>query len=350
MRFPPEAPAVYFARLCDALADRTTDIESCEPADLDGLLIRVVATEDRSAITSACRAIENHPHIRWGEAVWRLLEIAAAHEEPKMDEFSVHSIDGEMYRPDLESASLNCVRGSAASALAVLAWNDGERTARVAPIARQLAVDPHPAVRIAAAHTAFGVYTINKDDGVTLLTTIVGHEDERVLSGHWVNQLVQYARWSHPNTLHPVFDRMMRSALPKVAEQGARWVTAEHLQCGTCADKYAECRNGTVPQRVGVATTLGKLLCDERADVARVEADLTQLLDDPSPEVRAAAVGVFRAEGVLQSAVGGRLAIAFVRSAAFVAHSEELLWSLSHEAVNLVPFSGATHEGRRCWA
>ncbi|MBX3384638.1 MAG: hypothetical protein KF864_14130 [Phycisphaeraceae bacterium] len=341
LRFPPEAPAVYFSRLCDALADRATDIATCDPTELDALLIRTTATEDRSAITSACRAIENHPHIRWGEAAWKLLEIAAAHEEPKMDEFTVHSIDGETKRPDIESTSLNCVRGSAASALAALAWNDSERTARVAPIARQLAADPHPAVRIAAAHTAFGVYTVNKDDGVTLLTMIAGHEDDRVLSGHWVSHLVQYARWSHPSTLHPVFDRMMRSALPKVAEQGARWVTAEYLQCGTCADKYAECRKGTVPQRVGVATTLGHLLCDERAEAARVEAELRLLFDDSAPEVRAAAAGVFRVEGVLHSDVGGRLAGSFVRSAAFVEHSEDLLWSLSHDAVNLVPFSSS---------
>lgn len=100
---PARGSAVYFSRLCDALADRATDIATCDPTELDALLIRTTATEDRSTMTSACRAIENHPHIRWGEAAWKLLEIAAAHEEPKMDEFTVHSIDGETKRPDIES-------------------------------------------------------------------------------------------------------------------------------------------------------------------------------------------------------------------------------------------------------
>lgn len=341
-RLPSDIPPVYLARLSDALADRTVDISSCEADDLNALIDRTIDIGDRDAITSACRAIEARPDVAWGDSAWRLLGAAAAHEEPRADEYTMHTGTGATRRPDIETTSLNCVRGVAASALAALAWNDAVRAERVAPLARQLAADPHPAVRLAAAHTAFGVYTIDKEQGASLLLTLVDHEADGILAGRWLNELIGHVRWSHPGQLEPLFERMVRSSDPRVAKAGASWATAEYFQRNcACSTLYRDCSAGSQPQRLGVATTLGFLLADESVDSSAVEADLARFFDDTESDVRAAAAGLFRNDRALERDSGSRLAAVFVVTAAFVDHSESLILPLGHKEVNLAPYASA---------
>jgi hypothetical protein len=339
LQFPAGVPSVYLSRLCDALADRNTSVESCDLADLNALLVRILDTGDRDAIMSACSLIEHHPLVGWGEPAWTLLEHAAAHKDPDVREFTTQSIQGTGAHRDLESISLNSVRGSAASALAELAWEDVKRAVHVLPIAKRLAADPHPAVRLAAAKAAYGVYLTNKDEGLSLLLAIVDHADDRVLIGHWVSRLVQYIRWSHPGVLQLVFRRMIESDIPEVVEQGAQWVTAEFHQFARCEGQYADCRNGDAPHRVGVATMLGFLLCDQQVDATRVETELAQLFNDTAPEVRAAASRVLLTERALSPDSVGRVASSFVTSVAFAEHSTDLLHVLSRLTGSLVPFA-----------
>ncbi|MGZ3456902.1 MAG: hypothetical protein ACXU86_00175 [Archangium sp.] len=342
LRFPSNTPSIYLASLWNALADRSTETSSCDPDEVNLLIERTIEAADREILTSACRAIETHPGVQWGDSTWRLLEIAAAHEEPKADEYTVHTHNGGIRRPDIESTSLNCVRGAAASALAALAWNDAVRAARVAPLARELAADPHPAVRLAAAYTALGIYTTDKDEGASLLLRLTNHEDERVLAGHRLNELVRYVRWSHPGRLHPLFERMMRSTDPKVSEAGANWVTAEFFQrSGACSALYRECSTGSVPQRIGVAKTLGRLLGDDSVDAAAIEVELARLFDDTDANVRGAAAGLFRRNGVFACTSGPRLAAVYVSTAAFVDHAQSLIWPLAHKALDLTPYASS---------
>lgn len=342
LRFPSGTPLIYLVALWDALADKSTETSSCEPDELNLLIERTIEFADRELLTCACRAIETHPGVQWGDSVWRLLEIAAAHEEPRTDEYTVHTHDSGTRRPDLELTSLNCVRGVAASALASLAWNDAVRAAKVVPLARNLAADPHPAVRLAAAYTALGIYTTDKDEGASLLLRLTSHEDERVLAGHRLNELVRYVRWSYPGRLQPLFERMVCSSDPKLSEVGANWVTAEFFQrSGACSALYRQCSTGSVPQRIGVAKTLGHLLGDSRVDVAVIEAELVRLLDDVDSKVRDAASSLFRRNGVFACASGPRLAAAFVGTAAFADHAQTLIWTLEHEALDLTPYASA---------
>lgn len=386
LRFPDDAPSVYLSRLWDALSDRAVDIESCSPAELDALIARTIATRDRYALVAACRAVEHHPNAQWGKSVWTLLDVAATHEDPPVGGYSVHEGNGAKKRPDVETTSLNCVRGVAAAAMAALAWNNSERCGIVAERVVPLAIDPHPAVRVAAAHTACAVYTVDRDAGMRLLLKIasmptvsfptanafsriraqgwnwlcvalraairrlrelrsrnVGSSQqsqyERVLAGRWLNRLAGYGRWSHRGILRELFSRMARSSEPEVAKQGAHWVTAERFQFRACKGEYRRCRTGSEIQRQGIAEMLVHLVRDDHSDRAAAEADLVRLFDDASESVRAAAANVFRTNGVLQSDVGARLASAFVVSAAFAENSEDLIWPVSHEAVDLVRYS-----------
>lgn len=365
-RFPPETPAVYFARLCDALADKDCDLESCDSEGIEILLDRARTMDDRYLVIAACRVIEHHPQYNWTEPAWQLLDHAASHEDPKVEEFSVHSGVGNEMRPDVETTSLNCVRGVAAGALASLAWGDQDQCEKAMPLARKLATDPHPAVRIAAAELAVAAYSVQPQLGTSLLRTIIDTADDRVLAGRWLNRLVGYVRWCdrelgwtrgqargrnrllrhwklrrwrHQSVLPDLFARMIASSIESVSQQGAHWVAAEHLQFGTSKGAWRLALQGSVVLRKAIAETLGQLVTDEASDSQSAESHLIKLFDDPDEAVRGAASNIFRRDEVLNSNVGQRLATAFVRSAAFIDNSEDLIWPLSSEAVDLLAYT-----------
>lgn len=365
-RFPRETPAVYFARLCDALADKDCDLESCDSEGIEILLDRARTMDDRHLVIAACRVIEHHPQYNWTEPAWQLLDHAASHEDPKVEEFSVHSGVGNEMRPDVETTSLNCVRGVAAGALASLAWGDQNRCEKAMPLAQTLAADPHPAVRIAAAELAVAAYSVQPQLGIVLLRTIIDTADDRVLAGRWLNRLVGYVRWCdrepgwtrgqargrnrllrhwklsqwrRQSVLPNLFARMVGSSIVSVSQQGAHWVAAERLQFGTSKGAWRLSFQGSAVLRKAIAESLGQLVMDEASDGQSAETYLIKLFDDPEEAVRAAASNVFRRDEVLDSSVGQRLATAFVRSAAFIDNSEDLIWPLSREAVDLLAYT-----------
>lgn len=336
LRLPEATPPVYLNRLLDALADRASNLDACPQQDLEAVLSLAAGAGDAGVLRSACRVIESHPERAWGDNAWELFEVAAAHEEPEADKYTVHSSDGA----DVESTSLNCVRGGAASALGALAWNNSARMERALPLIEPLADDPHPAVCAAAAHAAFGVYTVDADRGAALLLRLADHDDDRFLAGAWASKLIGHVRWSHAGTLDALLTRMAESDDAKVAEHGARWITAEHFQReGACAEVYQRCAAGAEPQRVGVVKTLCHLLLDEHSDRSAVESALRESFNDPSDAVTGAVDDVFRMDGVLASDAGPRLASAYVASPAFLHHPAALVWPLAHDKVDLAPYA-----------
>jgi len=340
LRLPESAPPIYLNRLLDALADKATSLDACRQEDIEAVLSIAAGVRDAGVLRSACRIIESHPDRAWGDDAWSLLEVAAAHDEPRADEYTVYSNESGGRRADVESTSLNCVRGGAASALGALARNNSARMERALPLIERLADDPHPAVRAAAAHASFGVYTVDADRGAALLLRLASHDDDRFLAGAWVNHLIRFVRWSHPGTLKGLLTRMAASDDPKVAEHGARWIAAEHFQRGgVCGDAYRRCAGGAEPQRVGVVKTLCHLLLDEHSDRSAVESALREFFNDDSDAVIAAVDDVFRRDGVLASDAGQRLAGAYVASPAFLHHPEALVWPLAHDKVDLAPYA-----------
>jgi hypothetical protein len=307
------------------------------------LVERTIAGNDAEALRAACHAVAIHPSAAWGEAGWRLLAAAARHEHPALDQYTVHSVRDSARVPDIETTSINCVRGAVGAALAALAWNDADRAADALPLARTLVSDPHPAVRMAAAHAAFGIFTTDKDEGAALLGTLLGHTDDNLLVGHWVNKLIQSVRWSHPGSLDAVFERMVVSGAAEVSKRGASWVTAECFQRhGASRSLYEQCSAGTRPQRMGVAETLGQLLAHaELDDTSALESALVRCFDDGDNDVRSAAAAVFRDNRILETPAGPRLALAFVGSVAFTEHSENLIWPLAHQAIDLTAYAPA---------
>lgn len=365
LRFPESAPAVYYSRLWDALGDKSSGIDSCELKDLASLLKRTRSLNDRYMLIAACRAIEHHSNLDWGDEAWDLLELAASHEDPEPEKFSINSGIGKSMQPDVEATALNCVRGVTAAALSSLMWEHPGRCARAMPLARILAADPHPAVRVAAAQIAFAAYTVDKADGMELLGRIIDTKDDRVLGGHYLSQLIRFGRWKdrepdwtlgharglarllrhwhlfkwrQRSILPTLITRMSRSNIENVAQKGSHWATAERFQFGLLKGIWKGIERGSVARRKAAAETLRHLVTDDAADRDAVLARLCRLFNDADETLRAEAANVFRQKEILEDEVGPRLSRAFVRSKAFVENSEDLIWPLSHESVDLIKY------------
>ena len=333
LRLPRDAPPIYIARLWDGLSQRGALLGGCSVPDLDALMAATAGTGDGDAIGSACRVIETHPNLEWGRGAVLLLETATTHPDPAPDEGPARA--GAGAAANLEGTALNCTRGLAARAMSALAWNNAARRAMIEPMVRRLARDPHPAVRAAAAQAALAVFTTSQGRGAVLLQRIAEHADDRVLASSNVNRLLGHARWRFPSYFHPLLGRMCASSHPETARLGARWVTAEHVQRGTCGEDYRRCRNGTPDHRAAVAGTLAELVLHELETAGRAADEIAPLFDDQSAEVRAQAATVFMHEGVLLHERGVRLAARFVHSLAFEDEPGALLRPLAREPVEL---------------
>ncbi|MDQ7012446.1 MAG: hypothetical protein Q9O74_00955 [Planctomycetota bacterium] len=339
LRLPTSTPTEYLEELVHAFRDQATDISPCRQQDLDAVLALVIDNGDATVLRSACGMLQSHPTLDWGDEAWDLIISCAHHEDPLPEPALTDHVDDDSVLGGLETASLNCVRGNAALALAALSWKNSPRTRRALPMIEALATDPHPAVRVAAARAAFSVYTVDKDEGLRLFRCTCAHDDERILAASGVNQLLRYARWDFPGTLEDVFRRIARSSIPKVSKQGASWVAAEfHQRDGACRDTYLHCLAGDEHQRLGVASTLCELVLDELVNSVTVSEKLRIVFDDPSEAVRSAACDVFRNDDVLSSPVGPALATAYVASASFLEHPERLIISLANDGVDLAPY------------
>ena len=239
---------------------------------------------------------------------------------------------GDSRASRLDTTALNCVRGEAAAALAMLAWDDPQACGKALPLLTKLTNDPHPAIRMTVARGALAVASVNEAEGAALFLHAMSHPDDTVLAGHWPQRAVQKCRWRMPDEVRPLIHRMAESELGEVAEKGAFWATAEHFQQHALGEVYEACRSGRPAQRLGIARIVRGLVAPpdqpDRVDRDEVAAALIALFDDENEKVRAEAADTFREKGVLESSWGPQVAEAFVKSKAFVENVTDLIWTL----------------------
>lgn len=337
--FPRCTPQVYFARILHTLRECGDAIHNVDMSCLRTILDVVANENDSESIRAACGLIEKFPDLDWEDAAWSIFSAATSNEEPAIGEATVFRRAGGEHTPDWESTSSNCARGAGASALARFIWGDETRATMGQRVAQKLASDPHPAVRMAAAEIAYGYFSTDKSKGIQLLVDVAKNMPDEVLGSRQFIRAIGHMRWAGSPNLEPILRRMIVSPMAEVARWGAFWVAAELQQSGRYGNEYYECINGTVAQRKGIVEMLHKLMAQSNNNVERVERDLSAFFNDEADEVRSEATNVFREEGVTSAASGLRLAQAFVESRAFAENHEPLIWRLSNEVSDLLPYS-----------
>ena len=123
-----------------------------------------------------CDMVSKKNNVEWSYPLLDIIkDIALNHIDPKIDEPNVTSPDDKEMRSFnmLISNALNCVRGSAASAIGKLLWDDKTLFEYFKDSIIQLCQDENPAVRLATLDILFPVYNINRGWAIEKIINIL---------------------------------------------------------------------------------------------------------------------------------------------------------------------------------
>lgn len=344
-RLPPEAADHWFEVILDAAS--TTEPEksvavpewkAASATDIERCLARIANRDDKHLAMTLARLVRARPDEAWSDStIDRICTLAVSHVDPRPDEFAFRIGNGDVSCEHVVQTSINCTRGVAVEAVERLLWTKSEKRLQLIEAAKKAAVDPHPAVRVAAIGLAGPLLNDDAPLALSLLDAACGGPDLRVLHSHHLSHLLRYLWWRCDPQVERIVERMAFSGLDEVEETGAFFAAIISLRKDRMQGVFAQCRTGTIHQRIGVATALASLT-DAAPDRHAAADQLPVFFNDPEPTVAGAAASIFRDHDVMRSPLGPELAVKFVTSEQFVRDPHDLILPLTEYAGDLVPF------------
>jgi len=291
---------------------------------------------------SFCRLVAERADEDWSDkTIARLVRYAQSHPDLEPGKLNLHcdKSSDEATVEILFQNTINCVQGVAAGAIGQLLWERKDYLSKVRPGIESLIQDPHPAVRMAAIEAIEPVLNIDKDLAVSWFCETC-KDDPRVAASPRALRFFNYTVPGHIEQVGPIIQQMVVSPLDDVALQGARQVTARWLFHDFFKDEFAKCRQGTVPQRKGVANVAAELL-QERKYSGRCQVLLQQFMNDPEKEVRDELRGIFRNKNLITDPEYAAFVKDYINSQAFADDPDHFVWSLKDLAGSLIPVADA---------
>lgn len=352
LQFPDDVHPSYIAAVLEGLGqtepkDVPDDEKSTwQPAPTE-LVEKVMAKSSddpsREYALTFCRLLRGRAEERWSDAALRqLMEYACNHAHPKEAELCVGNADGGFNAADasvanLETNSLNCVRGVAALAIGQQLWNHSDLLDQFKPTIAHLCRDPHPAVRTAAVEACLPILNLDKDFAITCFCQ-AGTVDLRVAASRAATDFFNCGMKSHHDKLAPLVKQMLGAPQADVVQQGASEVAARWLFHDYFTEELERCLHGTVPQRKGLAQIAADFAVKpEYFDKCRTIIE--KLKDDPEGDVRQLLLPLVRTIGILQFPEGVTFVQSFVDSQAFRDDPTALIHGLEEYSGSLLPFS-----------
>lgn len=277
-----------------------------------------------------CSLLGSREDLHTNDYVISSLDTLSQHAHPRADEFTCHSGSHGAMKPDLAASAINCVRGQAAGVMRTALWNHPELLASLQPSITRLVEDGNPGVRHEAIGICYALLPHDRDFAVDLLQRAVTHTDDRVLSSRWVQEIIRQCRKTHLAQLAPIVERMARSTDPDVSQAGAAWAAAVSFDGDGLEELRAECRGGTLPQRVGVTRAAREFVVMDPSHDQGLNCLLASFEDDER-DVRIEGATVFHSAEYLREERSTQLTAAFAKSKALRDDPHVLLWPLSEE-------------------
>jgi len=238
---------------------------------------------------------------------------------------------------DLLTNALNCVRGEAGLTVAQMLREAPDRLPQLEPAIESLVADEHPAVRVAAVEACLPVLNIDVGKAISWFVRACD-SDERVIACRAGVYFFNCGMQSHREQLTPLVRSMVHSHFDDVAQQGAKEVAARWLFYGFLEEELAQCRQGTVQHRKGVAQ-IAALFVREPQYSAQCQEMLRELLEDEDREVRGKARHAFRDERILAVPDAEAFIHDFIESAAFRDDPSPLFFALKDFSGSLLPYA-----------
>jgi hypothetical protein len=352
LRFPDSVHPSYISAILDGLGKKQPGEEvpdnekaSWQPAGVEAIeavLDKYWTVEHREAAMSFCRLVVERADEDWSDkTIARLVGYAQKHPDLEPGKLNLHcdKNSDEATVETLFQNTINCVRGLAAGAIGQLLWERKDRLDQVRPGIESLILDPHPAVRMAAIEAIEPVLNIDKDLAVSWFCTAC-KDDLRVAASPRALSFFNYTVPSHIGQVGPIIQKMIFSPLDDVALQGARQVAVRWLFHGFFENEFNQCRQGTVPQRKGVADVAAQLLHDKKY-FHHCRGLLLQFMNDTEKEVREELCGIFRNQDLITDTEYAEFVKDYIKSQAFADDPGHFVWFLRDRAGSLISVADA---------
>ena len=226
-----------------------------------------------------------------------------------------------------------------AEAFGQLLWSHTDWMGKFMSGIEALVNDPHPAVRMASIEALLPMLNIDEDQAVKWFCNACAG-DLRVAASRRAVEFFNYTVQSHFEQIGPIIQKMVHSSIDDVAREGAMEVTARWLFHRFFKQELQECREGTTPQRKGVAQVASHFLHDKKYS-ARCQDLLLPLLNDPDKEVRSEIYNILRSTDFLNESTNEEFLEAYIRSKAFANNPDGFVYILEDFPGSLLPLSEA---------
>jgi hypothetical protein len=313
LKFGPGTPPTYFSQAIRAVSGKVpvqTLSRLCQQARL---------TAGPAVARDICAAAEADG-AGTDDGMLSLLEACASDDDPALEPASPMS--GPTQDDDAEDllvAGWNCTRGAAARAVAHVLFTTPTQVARLAPTVAALAADPVLAVRTTAADAVMALIKHRHPAGLELAETLFDAE-VRIFDSSPAARLLRTALLYDPQRFTSHLIRALDGPDAVARRAGTVWAIA-HLRNAITAAAPSDVSRLALPARRGAAQTLSTV------PAAATEA-LASLFDDDDSTVRQAAASALRHIADTDPTTADILMSAFVGSAAFVDHFDNLFYVL----------------------
>lgn len=347
LQFPDNVHPLYLSAVLDGFGKKQPDPKLFEdekkfwqPArveTIEAVLDKYQAGDERETAMSLCRLISERADEKWSDkTIARLVHYAQNHPDLENGKLNFHcdKSSDDATVDILFQNTINCVRGVAAGAIGQLLWVHKNLMSILRLGIESLIQDPHPAVRMAAIEAIEPVLNIDKDMAVQWFCEAC-KDDLRVAASPGASRFLNYTVPSHIKQIGPIIRQMAASPLDNVALEGTRQVTARWLFHGFFKKELVECREGTVPQRKGVAKIAVNLQYDRKYS-GQCRELLRHFINDPNKEVRDELRGMFRKDNLLNEPEYGPFLKEYIRSQAFADDPDSFVWDLKEFPGSLI--------------
>jgi len=352
LRFPDNVHPRYVSAIIDGFGKKQPDPklseeerDSWQPArveSIEAVLDKYQAGDDENTAMSFCRLIAERADENWSDkTITRLVHYAQNHTDLEVEKLNMHcdQSNDESTVETIFQNTINCAWGVAARAIGQLLWKQKDRLEQVWSGIESLVQNPLPAVRMATIEAIEPVLNIDKDMAVQWFCEVC-KDDLRVAASPRASRFFNYIVPSHIDQVGQIIRHMAASPLDEVAQEGTIQVTARWLFHGFFEKDLAKCREGTVPQRKGVAQVAAYLLHDRKYSRQCREL-LRHIINDPDKEVRDELLGMFRKDDLLNEPEHETFFKEYIRSQAFADDPGSFIRDFKELRGSLVPVAEA---------
>ena len=262
LNFSDEVDSHYVSAVYHTIAEKEAKKEIAENDNWKPVIVNVAqqlfikfsSRDDVNVATSFCRALRNRADENWNDEILRIVSnIAKNHADPedgKMNVLSSEDKEGKTVEM-LHSNSMNCVRGSAAEAIAGLLWQNKERYSKLKDTVEALVNDNHLAVNMAAIECICPVMNIDRETATNWFFDLT-KKDIRIVAHPYSYNLFYNLFQANEEPIKKTVLQMYQSEYEDVSEVGARHIANMNLLYGCFEDIIFQDANKTKAQKQGI--------------------------------------------------------------------------------------------------